>query len=114
MPIVSERQVIIGDKIQKRHYYWCPGCDTLHGIAILPDRQDNGAGWSFSGTLECPTYSPSQLTKYMRGTGSGDSKEFVCHTYIRNGQIEFLNDCTHELKGKTVPIPPLPDWFIKE
>lgn len=115
MPIISERQVRIGDKTQKRHYYWCPGCDALHGIAILPDRQDNGAGWSFSGTLECPTYSPSQLTKTkLMRDDTGKEKEFVCHTFIRNGQIEFLNDCTHELKGKTVPLPQLPDWFTKE
>jgi hypothetical protein len=25
-----------------------------------------------------------------------------CHTFVKNGQIEFLSDCTHELAGKTV------------
>jgi len=109
-PIVMERKQKEGDVIRTVHCYWCPGCDSLHCIAILPDRQSNGAGWSFTGTLECPTYAPSQLTKWK----GKDDKEFVCHTYIREGNIEFLNDCTHALKEKTVPLPPLPDWFVKE
>lgn len=87
----------------RQHLYWCPGCDMLHGVTIRPDVNHLGAGWEFSGTLEAPTYSPSQLTVHG-GT--------VCHTYIRNGQIEFLADCTHHLRGKTVPLPPLPSWMI--
>lgn len=107
-PIAMARNVRHSDgRVCVYHYYWCPGCDELHGIAINPDKQENGAGWDFSGTLECPTYSPSQLSKYMQG-----GKEFVCHTFIRAGRIQFLNDCTHGLKGQTVSLPPLPDWFV--
>ena len=107
-PIVVARRVKSGDREYTVHYYWCPGCDGLHGIAIRPDTFDNGAGWIFSGTLERPTYSPSQLTKY-----GGDSSR-VCHTFIRDGMIEFLSDCTHALVGKTVPLPPLPDWMVED
>lgn len=28
--------------------------------------------------------------------------------------IQFLDDCTHGLKGQTVPLPPLPDWFVNQ
>jgi hypothetical protein len=94
-----------------KHLYWCPGCDALHGIAVRPSKQRNGASWEFSGTLECPTYSPSQLTTWEQGP---ERTKFVCHTFIRNGQIEFLNDCTHEFRGKMVPLPPLPDWVLRE
>jgi hypothetical protein len=31
-----------------------------------------------------------------------------CHVFITNGQIQFLDDCTHALKGQTVPIPAWP------
>lgn len=115
-PIVVERTCIKADKTTyKAHYYWCPGCDALHGIGINPTKQENGAGWDFSGTMECPTYSPSQLCRYNQWTGHNTlPKEFVCHTFIRQGQIEFLSDCTHAMKGKTVPLPPLPDWFVRE
>jgi hypothetical protein len=33
--------------------------------------------------------------------------EVRCHSFVRAGMIEFLSDCTHELAGKTVPIPDL-------
>ena len=108
-PIVVERQVKYGEgDVRRLHYYWCPGCDGLHGITIRPDLNSVGAGWEFTGTLECPTYAPSQLTKY------GSTPEKICHTFIRSGMIEFLGDCTHALKGQTVPLPPLPDWFVKD
>ena len=115
-PIVVERRAKNADgRVGIRHYYWCPGCDALHGIAILPHTADNGAGWEFTGTLECPTYSPSQLTSWNQWQGHDKpSKEFRCHTFIRNGQIQFLDDCTHEFKGQTLPLPPLPDWMIRE
>lgn len=114
--IVDARQVTNSDgRTGTRHYYWCPGCNSLHGIAIRPHTQDNGAGWEFTGTLECPTYAPSQLTTWPRQKGGVELPEQnVCHTFIRGGMIEFLNDCTHALKGQTMPLPPLPDWFIQE
>ena len=28
----------------------------------------------------------------------------ICHSFITDGSIEFLPDCTHELAGKTVPL----------
>lgn len=33
----------------------------------------------------------------------------VCHSFIRDGQIQFLSDCTHALAGQTVPLPAWPD-----
>ena len=35
----------------------------------------------------------------------GDPPE-VCHSFITDGRIQFLNDCTHALAGHTVPLPP--------
>ena len=29
----------------------------------------------------------------------------VCHSFITDGRIQFLGDCTHELKGQTVELP---------
>jgi hypothetical protein len=29
-------------------------------------------------------------------------KNMVCHSFIRNGKIEYLSECTHELAGQTV------------
>jgi hypothetical protein len=44
---------------------------------------------------------------------AGDNFRVICHTFIKAGMIEFLGDCTHKLKGQTVPLPPLPDWICR-
>lgn len=107
-PIVMERRSEFDGRIEIRHCYWCPGCDSLHCIRI----RDQGPAparpsWNWDGNMKSPTYEPSQLTTY-------GPLGMVCHTFIRAGQIQFLDDCTHPLKGQTVPLPPLPDWFVEE
>ena len=34
-----------------------------------------------------------------------EPRPLVCHSFVRNGRIEFLGDCTHGLAGKTVDLP---------
>jgi Family of unknown function (DUF6527) len=75
---------------------WCPGCDG----AVMIDNT-----WSFNGNAERPTFEPSILT-----TGS-DSQ---CHSFLRDGQWQFLSDSTHKLAGQTVPMIDLPDWLEQE
>lgn len=112
-PIIDERHyrtTLAKDAPTKLyHRYWCPGCDTLHQITINPDKNGLGAGWDFTGTLEKPTYQPSQLTTWGGPVGQPERR---CHTFIKDGQIQFLTDSTHELAGQTVPLPPLPDWVV--
>lgn len=31
-------------------------------------------------------------------------QDAVCHSFVRNGTIQYLGDCTHELKGQTIPM----------
>lgn len=82
---------------------WCPGCGFAHVIYT-----QNGAGrpvWKFNGNEEKPTFEPSLLCTW----DAGEKREKkVCHSFIRNGQWEFLGDCTHKLANKTVPLEPFP------
>lgn len=32
----------------------------------------------------------------------------VCHSYVTDGKIRFLGDCTHKLVGQTVELPEMP------
>lgn len=73
----------------------CPGCNMAHHVNV---GKTTGPNWEFNGDAEKPTFSPSVLVKYG---GSGR----ICHSFIRDGQWQFLSDCTHELAGQTVPIP---------
>lgn len=97
--------------------FWCPGCQQQHVVAVgTPFR--NGARWSFNGVVDRPTFSPSIHIKtghYVDGTpredcwlckkGSVACK--VCHSYVTDGRIQFLPDCTHALAGQTVDLPAL-------
>jgi hypothetical protein len=75
----------------------CPGCGSTHAVRVTGN--DPGPRWTYNGDPERPTFSPSILVTWGRL-----SKR--CHSFVRAGEIEFLGDCTHELAGKTVPIPP--------
>lgn len=76
--------------------FYCPGCKTHHSYRIK-----SGIGrpvWHWNGDMDKPTFAPSLLVNQSRP----DSR---CHLFLRDGMIEFLGDCHHELKGKTVPLP---------
>lgn len=79
--------------------FWCPGCDIPHVV-----RHGSGAGprWGWNGDADKPTFTPSILVRYPWGP---EQKERVCHSFVTNGKIQFLSDCTHELAGQTVDIP---------
>lgn len=79
--------------------WYCPGCKYPHRIETGP------RGWTWNGRLDKPTFAPSVLS-----TTRGEQPA-RCHCYVRDGQIQFLNDCTHEFAGKTVPVPTLPEWM---
>lgn len=46
----------------------------------------------------------------VRRTIGEEYIETVCHCYVTDGIIQFLDDCTHSLKGQNVPIPDFPEY----
>lgn len=94
-----------------RHYgyrFHCPGCDTAHVIPTKP--YDAGIAWEFTGDEDRPTFSPSILVyphRVLNEDGSvGQTPR--CHSFVRAGRIQFLDDSTHALAGQTVDLPELP------
>lgn len=72
--------------------FYCPGCKTHHFI----DHR-----WDCTGLeIDSPTITPSILVN----GGRVHPGEPTCHLYIKNGMIEYLSDCTHDLAGKTIPM----------
>lgn len=63
----------------------CPGC----GMSHLFDNR-----WNFNGDVDKPTFTPSMLARWPENN--------VCHSFVTDGKIKFLNDCTHDLKGQEV------------
>ena len=90
--------------------FWCDGCKEHHQINTNPNYT-----WEFNGDLEKPTFSPSYLT-WLDPNPKADPKfdkdgkyrnGFRCHSFIRDGEIQYLNDCTHKLAGQTVKMKPI-------
>lgn len=88
--------------------HWCPACKQGHEIPV-GGINASGARWSFNGDPANPTFAPSVLIRWgdkvdpRCGVPGG-----VCHYFIRNGRIEYCGDCTHDLRGQTVDLPPIP------
>lgn len=100
--------------------FYCPGCKDTHSInvgtdGILP-------AWGFNGSAEAPTFTPSVLVRgghHLPGhTGRcwcihNAERPHVapvfkceqCHSFVTDGRIQFLDDCSHALAGQTVDLP---------
>lgn len=91
----------------------CPACNCYHYF---------NKGWKFNEDYDRPTFSPSMIWKgqtYPSGgvcpTDEEDARlmageilemtPLVCHSFVREGKIQFLTDCTHTMAGKTVDLP---------
>lgn len=86
-----------GPRGGKLYVFHCPGCQCSHPFEV---DAPNGTGWRWNGSLDRPTFSPSLMVW-------GNRPEQRCHSFVTDGQIQFLSDCHHSLAGQTVE---LPDW----
>ena len=109
--------------------YRCP-CGRCGLVALPTDWvppgmvsavRDGKPKWGFNGDMERPTFTPSVLSRtghYATNTPENecqfciDDKAsgqatlcHVCHSFVRDGRVEFLSDCTHALAGKVVDLP---------
>lgn len=77
-----------------------PGPIPTRFIPVMIGGTRAGTGnWTWNGSVDSPTLKPSILTR----THDGD-KLIICHTFVNDGMVQFLSDCTHELAGQTVPL----------
>lgn len=96
--------------------WWCPGCNHAHMIQV---GEGTGPRWTWNGDAARPTFSPSVLVTWKEPSDVPEQFDDaaydvpkVCHSFVVNGAMQFLGDCTHALAGQTVPIPTWPhaDW----
>ena len=72
----------------------------LHPPGPYPTRMlpiEGKHSWGWNRDTEKPTITPSILTQ-------GGNSLPRCHSYVTDGRIQFLQDCGHELAGKTVDL----------
>jgi hypothetical protein len=104
-----------GDRIA----FWCPGCKCAHAVRVAPAPEP----WAYNGDPKAPTFAPSvlvrwstseppvtpeNLVQWKAAPWPQTTVEHVCHSFVTDGRIQFLADCTHALAGQTVPLPDFP------
>lgn len=74
-----------------KYAFFCPGCQMGHWFETNR--------WIWNGDHERPTIRPSILAW---------ADDFRCHSFVTDGKIRFLPDCTHALANQTVDLPDFP------
>jgi hypothetical protein len=108
-------------KVEKRQWedgrtvytFYCKGCGCHHYF----DKR-----WTFNGDMDKPTFSPSLLVRTGHYhpdhksdkcwcTYNAEHKDelapfecTICHSFVTDGKIQYLRDCTHELAGQTIEL----------
>jgi hypothetical protein len=77
----------------EQYHYFCEGCGHIH--AVSPTIH------SFNGDYDRPTFRPSVLCNW--------NPEKICHAWVTDGKIQYLDDCFHHLKGQTIDLPEMND-----
>ncbi|MET3981754.1 hypothetical protein ABIB62_004371 [Mucilaginibacter sp. UYP25] len=94
---VNVLQPILNSK--GNYIFYCPGCEANHLVSIAPKA---GTYHTLTGTLARPTIRASVMV-------AGNKKLGIhrCHSFVTEGMIAYLDDCTHPLAGKTVSMEPM-------
>lgn len=100
------------------YLFYCEGCECDHGFRTKSWPMPKGlsrdeqklfqSNWTFNGDMSKPTLSPS-LHVHIQPTGK--KRYTQCHSFIKNGNMNYLTDCRHELKGIEIEIPDYDDWI---
>lgn len=78
-------------KHENKTAYICPACNEEHEI---------NDSWQIEEKDGIVNISPSIL--FRAESFSYPEKNRVCHSFVKNNKIEYLNDCTHKMAGMTV------------
>jgi hypothetical protein len=81
------------------YMFYCPGCEHHHAYYV-----SGKLVWQFNQNLDSPTFTPSLLNRVPCDGLEPHIPEKICHIYLTDGIIHFLNDCTHKLAGQKVPL----------
>lgn len=88
--------------------FYCAGCDRVHSIHV--DTGEPGRGWTWNGDVLKPTFNPSVLVTHPQGKNPAR----ICHSFVRDGYIQYLGDSTHRLANNTVPLLAYEHWFNQD
>lgn len=115
--------------------FWCPACQDEH--MVLVPGYDRGRPpqeiWTWNGSWDKPTFRASILVKHghylkpdsqcwctyeqrFHEPAPDNAHCYLCHSFVTDGLIQFLGDCSHSLANQTVPLQPheWSEWVFEE
>lgn len=105
------------------YMHYCPGCKHRHVINTI---KSNCCGdkWIYNNNPEFPTFTPSICISVnhpdfvnheivgigIKQTASNKfffihERKIICHYFITDGKLIYLNDSHHFLAGQTIDLP---------
>lgn len=73
-----------------------PGPTGMLTLPVITKGTRDGTNyWSWNGDIYKPTIKPSVLTQHHL---------FTCHSFINDGKVQFLSDCSHDLVNQTLDL----------
>jgi hypothetical protein len=94
--IVDGEQVVCDPAEAQYLILRLPGPSGLICLPVMIKGTREGTrNWTWNGSIESPTLKPSVLLT---------RPESRCHSFINDGHVQFLDDCTHDFKGKTLEL----------
>lgn len=78
--------------------FFCPGCRYYHAFRVRCGERADAPTWTWNNDMCKPTFAPPLMVN--RGTPT------QCHLFVTDGEIVFLPDCHHGLRGQTVAMQP--------
>lgn len=113
-------RALVIDGVTRGVSFLCPGCNERHNVRV-----GDGAN-TWNGDAQRPTlakavhvrsghhaYSDADLARgrdcwctwSAQGCGVSRHACSVCHAFVTEGRIQFLEESTHALSGETVDLP---------
>jgi hypothetical protein len=103
---MAKIRVIKVDDTHFKYVFVCPACNCHHAF----DER-----WEFNHDLDKPTISPSfKQTGFIGFNKDGDYTYGTCHSFIKEGMIEYCGDCTHDMKNQKVELPEIQNTHTNE
>ncbi len=97
---MADKVYLYDNSLPLQYWFHCPGCKHDHAFTVGERRSPDDPRWTFNGSMDKPSFQPSLLC-------NKDYPDSRCHSFVTDGNIQFLGDCWHALAGQTVE---LPDW----
>ena len=85
--------------------FYCPGCDSTHGVPVTGDRK-----WGWNGSLDAPTFTPSILVTYPANPAAVEEfkewrTERRCHSFVTMEGFSFLPIALMDWQGRRSLFP---------